>query len=133
MTELVLWRKGMHRLNKASNLYLIATKMLLKGSPSPLPSVDDPSAILTWMLEEFDSLPKIIYGAGDYVASFSVESILKLLEARDCIDLVKFRQDGPHFPEASSVSALRVSEDVSSIKRTFVKEFWMASSQQFAR
>jgi hypothetical protein len=40
---------------------------------------------------------------------------LKLLEAKDCPYLPKFRSGGLVFPEASSVASLKASEDVQAI------------------
>lgn len=84
--------------------------------PNHFPSIDDPNTIFARMLEEFEYLPKIITSASDYVAAFCIESILKLLKARDWADLAKFRSDGPSFLEACSVSSLRASEDVEFMK-----------------
>jgi hypothetical protein len=53
---------------------------------------------------EFKALPGVISGASDFAAVFSVESILKLLHDFDCVDLVKFREKLPRFPDASSTS-----------------------------
>jgi hypothetical protein len=54
----------------------------------------------------FKTLPGVISGASDFVAVFSMESILKLLHDFDCADLVKFREKLTHFPDASSTSKL---------------------------
>jgi hypothetical protein len=43
------------------------------------------------MLKEFKALPSVISRANDFVVVFCVESLLKLLENYDCVDLEKFR------------------------------------------
>jgi hypothetical protein len=49
----------------------------------------------------------VISGASDFVAAFSVESILKLLHDFNFADLVKFREKLLHFPNALSTSRIR--------------------------
>jgi hypothetical protein len=58
---------------------------------SPFPDGDDASVIMDWMLKEFNALPRVISGANDFAAVFCVESLLKLHENFDCVDLEKFR------------------------------------------
>jgi hypothetical protein len=55
---------------------------------------------------EFKALPGVISGVSDFAASFSVESILKLLHDFNCADLVKFHEKLSQFPDASSTSRL---------------------------
>jgi hypothetical protein len=47
---------------------------------------------MDWIDTEFKALPEVISGTNDFVAVFSVESILKLLHDFDCADLAKFRK-----------------------------------------
>jgi hypothetical protein len=78
---------------------------------------------MDWMLIEFKALPEVIFGASDFAAIFSVESLLKLLENYDCIDLEKFHGTIQQFPDASSISLIRANEDVRAVKVKFMKEF----------
>jgi hypothetical protein len=74
--------------------------------------------------------PEVISGASDFAAVFSVESILKLLHGIDCVDLVKFREKLPQFPDAPSTSQLCPNEDVLAIGTKFAREFWIASGKE---
>jgi hypothetical protein len=47
---------------------------------------------MNWIDTEFKALPGVISGASNFAATFSVESILKVLHDFDCADLVKFRE-----------------------------------------
>ena len=101
--------------------------------PNPFPATGGPQEMMDWMAEEFGSLPEVITGASDFAAIFYSESLLKLLESRDCTDLPKFQTLGLDFPDDSSVSRIRASQDVQIIKKNFVKKFWMAYRQEFAK
>jgi hypothetical protein len=46
------------------------------------------------------------------------------------VDLVKFCEKLPQFPDASSTSRLRPNEDVLAIKAKFAREFWVASGKE---
>lgn len=100
--------------------------------PQPLPKANDTEALLGWLLEEFEFLPGVISSANDFAAVFCTESILKMLETRDCADLSKFRSSGLEFGTASDVSAIRPSADVLAIKKDFIKKFWVAIGKEFA-
>jgi hypothetical protein len=91
--------------------------------PAPFPDDTGISDFMKWIDTEFKALPGVISGASDFTAAFSVESILKLLHDFDCVDLVKFREKLPQFPDASSTSRLRPNEDVLDIKAKFAREF----------
>jgi hypothetical protein len=101
--------------------------------PAPLPANLGISDFMDWIDTEFKALPEVISGASDFAAVFSVESILKLLHDFDCVDLVKFREKLPQFPEASSTSRLHPNEDVLAIKAKFAREFWFASEKETAK
>lgn len=101
--------------------------------PNPFPENEDASVVMDWMLTEFKALPEVISGASDFAAVFSVESLLKLLENYDCVDLEKFRGAIQQFPDASSTSLIRANEDVRAVKVKFMKEFWIASGREFAK
>jgi hypothetical protein len=62
-----------------------------------------------------------------------VESILKLLHDFDYADLVKFREQLTHFPDASSTSIIRANEDVLAIKIKFARQFWFDSGKEVAK
>jgi hypothetical protein len=98
--------------------------------PAPLPANLGISDFMEWIDTEFKALPEVISGASDFVVVFSVESILKLLHNFDCVDLVKFREKLPQFPDASSTSWLHPNEDVLAIKMKFAREFWIASGKE---
>jgi hypothetical protein len=66
--------------------------------PAPLPADLGLPEFMEWIDAEFKALPKVISGANDFAAAFSVESILKLLHDFDCVDLVKFREKFHNFP-----------------------------------
>jgi hypothetical protein len=98
--------------------------------PTPLPADLGLSDFMEWIDTEFKALPEVISGANDFVAAFSVESILKLLHDFDCVDFLKFREKLPQFPDALSTSRLRPNEDVQAIKAKFAREFWLASGKE---
>jgi hypothetical protein len=89
----------------------------------PLPADLGLPEFMEWIDAEFKALPEVISGANDFVAAFSVESILKLLHDFDCVDLVKFHEKLPQFPDALSTSRLRPNEDVQAIGSKFMREF----------
>jgi ABC-type transporter Mla subunit MlaD len=97
---------------------------------APLPASVEFSELMEWIDMEFKALPVVISGASDFATTFSVESILKLLQDFDCADLVKFREKLSQFPDASSTSRLRPNEDVLAIKAKFAREFWFASGKE---
>jgi hypothetical protein len=99
----------------------------------PFPENEETSDLMDWIEAEFWALPDIISGASDFVVAFSVESILKLLYDFDCVDLVKFRVNLSHFPDAGSTSFIRPNRDVQAIKVKFAKEFWYASGKDFSK
>jgi vacuolar-type H+-ATPase subunit I/STV1 len=78
----------------------------------PLPDSEEISDLLDWMAKEFEALPNVISGASDFAAIFSVESLLKILNDFDCVDLLEFRGALSRFPNAASTSAIRANEDV---------------------
>jgi hypothetical protein len=84
--------------------------------PSPFPYAEDQEAIIGWLVEEFESLPELIGSASDFAAAFYSESLLKLLEIKDCADLGRFCSSGLEFPSTSSVSMIRANEYVKNIK-----------------
>jgi hypothetical protein len=88
---------------------------------------------MKWIDTEFKALPRVISGASDFAATFSVESILKLLHDIDCADLVKFREKLSQFPDASSTARIRPNEDVLAIKAKFAREFWFATGKEVAK
>jgi hypothetical protein len=63
--------------------------------PAPLPSDLGLPEFMECIDAEFKELPEVISGANDFVAAFSIESILKLLHDFDCADLVKFHKKLP--------------------------------------
>jgi hypothetical protein len=98
--------------------------------PAPLPADLGLPEFMEWIDVEFKALPEVISGTNDFVAAFSVESILKLLHDFDCADLAKFREKLPQFPDALSTSRLRPNEDVQAIRSRFAREFWLASGKE---
>jgi hypothetical protein len=98
--------------------------------PVPLPNDLRLSKFKEWIDAEFKALPEVISGANDFAAAFSVESILKLLHNFNCVDLVKFREKLPQFPDALSMSRLHPNEDVQAIRAKFAREFWLASGKE---
>jgi hypothetical protein len=98
--------------------------------PAPLPADLGLREFMDWIDDEFKALPKVISGANDFAATFSVESILNLLHDFDCVDLAKFCERLPQFPDALSTSRLWPNEDVQAIKSRFAREFWLASGKE---
>jgi hypothetical protein len=88
---------------------------------------------MNWIDTKLKALPGVISGASDIAATFSVESILKLLHDFDCADLVKFREKLSQFPDASSTSRIHPNEDVLAIKAKFAREFWFTSGKEVAK
>jgi hypothetical protein len=101
--------------------------------PAPLPANLGISKFMDWIDTEFKALHEVISGASDFAVVFLVESILKLLHNFDCVDLVKFREKHPQFPDASSTSRLHPNEYVLAIKAKFAREFWFASGKETAK
>jgi hypothetical protein len=98
--------------------------------PAPLPADLGLLEFMEWIDAKFKVLPEVISGANDFAAAFSVQSILKLLHDFDCVDLVKFREKLPQFPDALSTSRLRPNGDVQAIGSKFAREFCLASGKE---
>jgi hypothetical protein len=101
--------------------------------PTLLPASAEFSEFMKWIDTEFKALTRVIFSASDFPAAFSVESISKLLNDFDCADLVRFCEKLSQFPDTSSISRLRLSEDVLAIKAKFAREFWFASGKEVAK
>jgi hypothetical protein len=128
-------RKFSEIINKLKLLFKEYEKSLKNFGvrPAPLPTDIGTPDFMEWIDTEFKALPGVISGASDFVAAFSVKSILKLLHDFDCADLVKFREKLPQFPDASSTSRLRPNEDVLAIKAKFAREFWLTSGREVVK
>jgi hypothetical protein len=98
--------------------------------PAPLTANIKIPKFMDWIETEFKALSKVISGASDFAAAFSVESILKILHDFDCADLEKFRDKISQFPSATSTSIIRANADVQAIKNKFAREFWFASGKE---
>jgi DNA repair exonuclease SbcCD ATPase subunit len=98
--------------------------------PAPLPDNIEIPEFMDWMETEFKALTKVISGASDFAAAFSVESILKILHDFDCADLDKFREKISQFPSATSTAILRANADVQAIKNKFAREFWLTTGKE---
>jgi hypothetical protein len=98
--------------------------------PAHLPANLGLPKFMDWIDVEFKALPEVISGANDFAATFSVESILKLLHDFDCADLAKFRETLLQFPDALSTSRIQPNEDVQAIRSRFAREFWLASGKE---
>jgi type IV secretory pathway VirJ component len=98
--------------------------------PAPLPDNIEIPEFMDWMETEFKALTEVIFGASDFTAAFSVESILKILHNFDCVDLEKFRENLSQFPSATSTAILRANADVQAIKIKFAREFWLTSGKE---
>jgi hypothetical protein len=101
--------------------------------PAPLPADMGISDFMEWIDTKFNALPEVISGASDFIAVFSVKSILKLLHDFGCVDLMKFHDKLPQFPDASSSLRLRPNEDVQAIKAKFAREFWVTSEKEVVK
>jgi hypothetical protein len=121
--------------NKLKLLFMEYKKALREFGvrPAPLPANTEIPDFMKWIDKEFKALLGVISGASDFAATFSVESILKLLHDFDCADLVKFREKLSQFPDDSSTSRLRPNEDVLAIKAKFTREFWFASGKEVVK
>jgi hypothetical protein len=121
--------------NKLKILFQEYEKSLMNFGvrPAPLPADIGISDFMEWIDTEFKALPGFISSASDFIAAFSVKSILKLLHDFDCADLVKFREKLPQFPDTSSTSRLRPNEDVLAIKAKFAREFWLTSGREVVK
>jgi small-conductance mechanosensitive channel len=98
--------------------------------PAPLPDNIEIPEFMDWMEAEFKALTEVIFGASDFAAAFSMESILKILHDYDCVDLEKFRANLSQFPNATSTAILRANADVLAIKIKFAREFWLISGKE---
>jgi hypothetical protein len=101
--------------------------------PAPLPADTKISDFIKWIDIEFKALPGVISGASDFVAAFSVESILKLLHDFNCTNLVRFHDKLSQLPDASSTTRLHPNEDVLAIKAKFAREFWFTSGKEVVK
>jgi hypothetical protein len=101
--------------------------------PCPFPENEEISNQMDWIEAEFWALLDVISRASDFAAAFSVESILKLLYNFDCVNLVKFRENLLHFPDAGSTSIIHPNGDVQAIKCRFTRVFWFASGKEFEK
>jgi hypothetical protein len=121
--------------NKLKLLFKDYEKALIKFGvrPAPLPSDIGMSDFMKWIVTEFKALLEVIFGANDFAAAFSAESILKLLHDFDCADLVKFHEKLPQFPDASSTSRIRPNADILAIKAKFARAFWFSSGKEVVK
>jgi hypothetical protein len=121
--------------NKLRLLFKEYEKSLMEFGvrPAPIPSDVEMYDFKKWIATEFNALFEVIFGANDFAASFSAESILKLLHDFDCADLAKFREKLPQFPDASSTSRIRPNADVLAIKAKFAREFWFSSGNEVVK
>jgi hypothetical protein len=101
--------------------------------PAPFPTDTGIFDFMEWIDTKFKALPGVISGTNDFVAAFSVESILKLLYDFNCADLVKFHEKLSQFPDASSTSRIRLNTDVLAIKAKFAREFWFSSGKEVVK
>jgi hypothetical protein len=101
--------------------------------PAPLPADTKISDFIKWIDIEFKVLPGVISGASDFVAAFSVESILKLLHDFNCTNLVRFHDKLSQLRDASSTTRLHPNEDVLAIKAKFAREFWFTSGKEVVK
>jgi hypothetical protein len=94
--------------NKLRFLFKEYEKALMEFGvrPAPLPDDIGISDFMKWIDTEFRALPEVISGANDFTVAFWVESILKLLHDFDCVDLAKFCEKLPQFPDALSTSRI---------------------------
>jgi hypothetical protein len=122
-------------LEKLKLLYEEYKKSLNEFSirPAPLPDNIEIPGFMDWMEAEFQALSKVISGASDFAAAFSVESIFKILHDYDCADLAKFRDTISQFPSATSTSIIRSNVDVQAIKNKFAREFWLTSGKEVVK
>jgi hypothetical protein len=122
-------------MNKLKHLFEEYEKSLNEFGvrPAPLPADLGLPEFMEWVEAEFKALPDVIFGANDFAAAFSVESILKLLHDFDCADLATFREKLSQFPDALSTSRVRPNEDVQTIRSRFAREFWLASGKEAVR
>jgi hypothetical protein len=91
------------------------------------------SDFMKWIVTEFKALLEVIFGANDFAAAFSAESILKLLHDFDCADLVKFHEKLPQFPDASRTSRIWPNADILAIKAKFARAFWFSSGKEVVK
>jgi hypothetical protein len=101
--------------------------------PAPLPADMEMSDFMKWIDTEFRALPEVISSANDFATAFSAESIQKLLHDFDYVDLAKFCEKLPQFPDASSTSRIRPNADVLAIKAKFAREFWFSSGKEVVK
>jgi hypothetical protein len=121
--------------NKLKLLFKEYEKALMEYGvhPAPFPVDTGISGFRKWIDTEFQALPGVIYGANDFAAAFSVESILKLLYDFDCAYLVKFCEKLSQFLDASSTSRIQPNADVLAIKAKFAREFWFSSGKEVVK
>jgi hypothetical protein len=98
--------------------------------PAPLPADLGLRELMDWIDVEFKALPEVISCANDFAAAFSMESILKLLHDFDCVDLAKFREKLPQFPDALSTSRLWPNEDVQVIRHNSRGSFGLVAERK---
>jgi hypothetical protein len=98
--------------------------------PAPLPDNIEIPEFMDWMEAKFKALTEVISGASDFAATFSMDSILKIVHDYDCVDLEKFREKISQFPSATSAAILRANTDVQAIKIKFAREFWLTSGKE---
>jgi hypothetical protein len=88
---------------------------------------------MDWLEDEFKALTEVISGASNFAVAFSVESILKVLQDYDCVDLAKFRANLSRFPSVTSDAILRANSDVQAIKMKFAEDFWLAGGEDIVK
>jgi small-conductance mechanosensitive channel len=102
-------RNASEILEKLKLLYEVYKKSLNEFGVRPAPLLDNIEIpeFMDWMETEFQALFEVISGASDFAATFSVESILKILHDYDCAD--------------------------QAIKNKFAREFWLTSGKEVVK
>lgn len=95
------------------------------AEPLPFPTNERAKEMFDRMDEEFNGLPEVITGARDYVASFCILSMFKLLEDEGCSHFLKFGAYSYQFPLASRIDEEEKSKNIKVVKLNFYKQLWL--------
>ena len=89
------------------------------------------NGLLDWMLREFAVLGNILTDISDNSTVISCENAFALLEHEGCPDLSMIATPGYQLPGSSELGAC--SSRVQSVKKSFLRKFWLTSGRQALR
>jgi len=122
---------------KSEEVYQAYKKALATFGAKPLPlppQAEGPKGVLrlfSWLLGEFEGLQEVAQTAGDNAAMVASEGLLAILKCAGCSDLDRLADRG--FDFASHEELASKMESIQSVKKAFLRRFWLVSGREIIR